>query len=110
MAKVPAILKTFYDRDIVEEDVLIEWDSKASKKYVSKEISKEIHTKASPFITWLKEAEEESSDEEEEDEEDVEVVYSSTGKVGTETIPKDNNQSTNADNDDGEDEIDIDDI
>lgn len=39
--------------------------SKASKKFVSKEISKELHSKAEPFIKWLKEAEEESSEEDE---------------------------------------------
>lgn len=47
-----------------------------SKKYVPKEVAKEIHAKAEPFVNWLKEAEEESegSEEEEEDEEDnVEV-------------------------------------
>jgi hypothetical protein len=54
------------------EEVLVEWDSKVSKKYVSKEVSTEIHAKAAPFIKWLKEAEEESS-EEEESEDDVEV-------------------------------------
>jgi translation initiation factor 5 len=48
----------------------------ASKKYVSKDVAKEIHAKASPFIKWLQEAEEESSEEDEEDEEDVEVISS----------------------------------
>ena len=40
---------------------------------MSKEVSKEIHTKAAPFIKWLSEAEEETSEEEEEDEDDDEV-------------------------------------
>lgn len=31
---------------------------------MSKELAKEIHAKAAPFITWLKEAEEESEEEE----------------------------------------------
>lgn len=46
-----------------------------SKKYVSKELAKEIHAKAAPFVKWLKEAEEESegSEEEEEEEEDENV-------------------------------------
>ena len=35
---------------------------------MSKEVSKEIHTKAAPFIKWLSEAEEETSEEDEEDE------------------------------------------
>ena len=51
--------------------VILDWDKKASKKYVSKEMSKEIHAKAEPFLKWLQQAEEESSGEEEE--EDVEV-------------------------------------
>ena len=49
---------------------MLNWSEKVSKKYVSKEISQEIHTRAEPFISWLKEAEEES---ESESEDDVEV-------------------------------------
>lgn len=47
---------------------------KVSKKYVSKELAKEIHAKAAPFVKWLKEAEEESEGSEEEEEEDDENV------------------------------------
>ena len=43
-----------------------------SKKYVSKEISTEIHQKAAPFIKWLQEAESES-EEDDDEEEDLEV-------------------------------------
>lgn len=43
---------------------------------MSKELSQEIHTKADPFIKWLKEAEEESSEEEESD---VEVCFVTPG-------------------------------
>ena len=60
------ILKQFYDEDILDEEILIEWAGKESKKYVSKEISRKIREKVAPFIKWLKEAEiEEESDEEE---------------------------------------------
>lgn len=45
-----------------------------SKKYVSKELAKEIHAKAAPFVKWLKEAEEESEGSEEEGEEEDESV------------------------------------
>lgn len=45
-----------------------------SKKYVSKELAKEIHAKAAPFVKWLKEAEEESGGSEEEEEEGDENV------------------------------------
>ena len=34
-----------------------------SKKYVSKDLSEQIHKKAEPFLTWLKDAEEESESE-----------------------------------------------
>lgn len=58
-----------------------------SKKYVSKELAKEIHAKAAPFVKWLKEAEEESEgseeEEEEEDDENVEVRLSSFFLVWT---------------------------
>lgn len=39
---------------------------------MSKDLSQEIHDKAAPFMTWLKEAEEEDSESEEEDD-DLEV-------------------------------------
>lgn len=65
-------VQLFYDSDILEEKALFEWASKVSKKYVSKDLSQEIHDKAAPFMTWLKEAEEEDSESEEEDD-DLEV-------------------------------------
>lgn len=67
----------FYDADILEEKVLLEWAGKVSKKYVSRELSQEIHAKAEPFIKWLKEAEEEddSDSEEEEEDDDLEVCH-----------------------------------
>uniref|UniRef100_A0A673HXX0 Eukaryotic translation initiation factor 5 n=1 Tax=Sinocyclocheilus rhinocerous TaxID=307959 RepID=A0A673HXX0_9TELE len=83
LPRVPIILKDFYDADLLEEDVILTWAEKVSKKYVSKELAKEIHAKAAPFVKWLKEAEEESEGseaEEEEDDENVEVVYSSSAR------------------------------
>lgn len=69
------IIQLFYDNDILEEKALFEWASKVSKKYVSKDLSQEIHDKAAPFLVWLKEAEEEESESDEEDD-DLEVrVY-----------------------------------
>ncbi|XP_050405018.1 eukaryotic translation initiation factor 5 [Patella vulgata] len=101
LPKVPHILKILYDSDILEEKVLLDWADKVSKKYVSKAVAQEIHDKASPFIKWLKEAEEES--DEESDDENIEVVYSTTEKVGeqksTPVVDKKEN---------GDDEIDID--
>jgi len=74
LPRVPHILKAFYDNDILEEEAILEWADRVSKKHVKKETSREIHEKAAPFVDWLRTAEEESSDEEEENE--VEVVYS----------------------------------
>ena len=49
-----------------------------SKKYVSKELSEQIHKKADPFIKWLKEAEEETS---EEDEDEVELEFDDRANI-----------------------------
>jgi len=81
ISKVPLILKALYDQDIVEEEVILDWGKKASKKYVSKEVSEAIHAKAQPFLKWLAEAEEEESSEEEEDEDDVEIEYDDKARV-----------------------------
>lgn len=69
------MFQLFYDEDYLEEKVLLDWASKISKKYVSKELNQEIHNRAEPFIKWLKEAEEEESDSEEESDDDLEVMH-----------------------------------
>ncbi|XP_046372940.1 eukaryotic translation initiation factor 5-like [Haliotis rufescens] len=86
LPKMPHILKALYDTDILEEEVLLDWAKKVSKKYVSKQVAAEIHEKAAPFITWLQEAEEETEDED--DDENLEVVYSTTERVGQQEKPK----------------------
>ena len=53
-SRVPIILKQFFEEDILEEDCILEWSKKVSKKYVSKDMATKIHEKAAPFITWLK--------------------------------------------------------
>ncbi|XP_019869111.1 eukaryotic translation initiation factor 5 [Aethina tumida] len=79
MAKVPGLLKVLYDLDILGEECITEWAEKVSKKYVSKEVSQEIHDQAAPFIKWLKEADTEES--ESEDESDVEIEYNDRAQV-----------------------------
>jgi hypothetical protein len=89
------VLKQFYDEDIVDEEVVIEWASKESKKYVDKKISKQIREKVAPFVKWLKEAEVEDEeededdgnddDEEEEDEEENEPNDKSNEKKDSQT-------------------------
>uniref|UniRef100_A0A2M4BM37 Eukaryotic translation initiation factor 5 n=1 Tax=Anopheles marajoara TaxID=58244 RepID=A0A2M4BM37_9DIPT len=80
MPKVPVILKLFYDSDILDEKVILDWSQKVSKKYVSKDVAAQIHERAKPFIQWLQEAEEEESSEEEDDS-DVEIEYDDRAKV-----------------------------
>lgn len=60
---VPKILVILYDKELVSEEVLVEWGSKVSKKYAPKEVSKKVRKAAKPFIKWLEEADLESDEE-----------------------------------------------
>jgi len=62
--KIVKILQLYYHNDLVSEEVVTKWGSKASKKYVDLSTSKKVRKAAEPFITWLAEAEEEESDDE----------------------------------------------
>ncbi|XP_076622084.1 eukaryotic translation initiation factor 5 [Colletes latitarsis] len=107
MPKVPGILKLFYDADILEEKALFEWSSKVTKRYVSKNLSQEIHDKAAPFITWLKEAEEEDSESEEEDD-DLEIEYDDRAKQSLKPQQSSPVQKPAVGNDDSDDSDDFD--
>lgn len=98
LPKSAHILKAMYDNDLVEEEIILNWAEKVSKKYVSKETASQIHEKAAPFVKWLKEAEEEESSDEEED--DVEIEYNT--KAAQLKV-----ESTQREEDDGDD-VDID--
>ncbi|RAK96344.1 translation initiation factor eIF5 [Aspergillus ibericus CBS 121593] len=67
VAQVPAILLKYYEHDLVSEDTLKAWGSKASKKYVDIQTSKKVRKAAEPFLEWLENAE--SEEESEEDDE-----------------------------------------
>ncbi|KAI8634860.1 domain found in IF2B/IF5-domain-containing protein [Xylariaceae sp. FL1651] len=62
--KIVKILHQLYDKDLVSEEVVTKWGTKASKKYVDLSTSKKIRRAAEPFLKWLEEAEEDESDEE----------------------------------------------
>ncbi|KAK3843591.1 MAG: domain found in IF2B/IF5-domain-containing protein [Linnemannia gamsii] len=67
MLKAPHVLKAFYDNDILEEETILKWGEKPSKKYVSRDEAKDVRARVEPFLRWLAEAEsdsEEDSDEE----------------------------------------------
>ena len=60
--KVSAILAAFYNEDVITEEVLMAWGSKASKKYVDLSTSKKVRKAAQKFLEWLAEAESEDED------------------------------------------------
>ncbi|KAJ1310831.1 hypothetical protein OPQ81_009349 [Rhizoctonia solani] len=60
---VPKILMAFYQADVLEEEVVVQWGTHISKKYVDREVSKRVRKAADPFIKWLAEAEDESEEE-----------------------------------------------
>jgi translation initiation factor 5 len=66
LPKVPNALKILYDEDLIEEEVVLKWGARASRRYVDKKVSKKVKEAAEPFLTWLKEADEESDEEESE--------------------------------------------
>lgn len=68
VTKIPVILKELYDKDILDEESVLEWSDRSKDS----DAIAEVRTQAAPMIKWLKEAEEESDedDEEEDDEED----------------------------------------
>ena len=71
LPKIPVVLKKLYELDILEEEILIHWADKPSKKFVgSREVAKSVRAAAAPFIDWLKSAEEDSEDDSEEDDEE----------------------------------------
>lgn len=53
-----------YNEDLLAEDVITKWGTKASKKYIDLPTSKKVRKSAETFLKWLAEAE--SDDEESE--------------------------------------------
>lgn len=108
------LLKALYDNDILEEEAVLEWGAKVSKKYVSKEFATKLHDKAQPFLTWLQEAEEESEEEEEEEvsfeaaskESEQGSSPAKEAKSAKEEAPAPTTSANDADDDD--DDLDID--
>ncbi|KAI9823534.1 MAG: hypothetical protein M1819_001335 [Sarea resinae] len=64
--QVSAILMVCYQDDLLSEEIVKNWGSKASKKYVDVATSKKVRKSAEKFLEWLENAE---SDEDSEDEE-----------------------------------------
>eukprot|EP01135_Chromosphaera_perkinsii_P007204 Nk52_evm12s745 gene=Nk52_evmTU12s745 len=104
LPKTANILMVFYDNDYVDEEVMLQWGTKVSSKYVPKEVSGQILKKAEPFLTWLATAEEEESTD---DDDDVQVVYDDKADVSVNRVTP---AAASAAADEDEEEIDIDDI
>ena len=47
---VPKILMAFYQSDILEEEVIKQWGTHVSKKYVDKDTSKKVRKASEPFL------------------------------------------------------------
>lgn len=68
ISKVPQILMTLYQNDIITEEVAKPWGTKASKKYVDITTSRKVRQAAEPFLKWLEEADSEDDEEDSDDE------------------------------------------
>ena len=47
---VPKILMEFYQIDILDEEVVKQWGTHVSRKYVDREISKKVRKASEPFL------------------------------------------------------------
>ncbi|TDL15834.1 eukaryotic translation initiation factor 5 [Rickenella mellea] len=66
LSSVPKILMEFYQADILQEDVIKQWGTHVSKKYVDKETCKKVRKASEPFLKWLDEADDDDEDDDEE--------------------------------------------
>ena len=66
--QIPAILMAYYQADLVSEEVVKKWGSRASKKYVDIATSKKVRKSAEKFLEWLENAESDEDEDEDEDE------------------------------------------
>lgn len=73
MGFFPVILKHLYDSDIVEEEAMLMWAGEQGRsEFTPSALSDEqvalLRAKATPFVTWLEEADEEGDDDDDDDE------------------------------------------
>ena len=49
-ASVPKILMAFYQADILDEEIIKQWGTHVSKKYVDRDVSKKVRKASEPFL------------------------------------------------------------
>ena len=50
LSAVPKILMALYQMDVLDEEVVTQWGTHVSKKYVDKETSKRVRKASEPFL------------------------------------------------------------
>lgn len=65
--EVSKVLMQAYNEDLISEEVVTKWGTRASKKYVDLPTSKKVRKSAETFLTWLAEAESEEEDSEDDE-------------------------------------------
>ncbi|KAI0791810.1 eukaryotic translation initiation factor 5 [Abortiporus biennis] len=61
-AAIPKILMVFYQGDVLDEEVIQQWGTHVSKKYVDRDTSKKVRKASEPFLKWLEEADDSEED------------------------------------------------
>lgn len=59
-----ALLQLLYDRDVVDEEDLVEWNARPSKRFATREDAARVRAVAKPFFDWLAASEDESDESE----------------------------------------------
>lgn len=62
---IPKILMALYQIDVLDEEVVTQWGTHVSKKYVDKDTSKKVRKASEPFLKWLEEADDDDDEDEE---------------------------------------------
>jgi translation initiation factor 5 len=61
--QTPKVLLVLYQQDLLTEEVITKWGTKASRKHVDLPVSKKVRKSAEAFLTWLAEAESDDDSE-----------------------------------------------
>jgi len=59
---LPKILMEFYQIDVLDEELIKQWGTHISKKYVDRETSKKVRKASEPFLKWLDEADDDDDE------------------------------------------------